>query len=96
MDGRALALEDTRRLLGSIPDSRPKVQRGQILTPLGWATPVFCVSCGAPGGFAFVDTTFILYLCPDCEKFGGGLDLPVVDEDYVRGRKGDGSCSTTT
>lgn len=81
--------EAVRRIIGpDLPDSRPREQRGQILTPFGWATPVYCVNCGKPYGFAFVDTTHILYICDDCEDRCGVPDLPVVDEDYVRGRKG--------
>ncbi len=79
--------EDIRQNLGDLPDSRPKVQRGQIRTPKGNATPVFCINCGGQFGFAYVDTAAIVYLCDECEKVGGGLPLPVVDEDYIRGRK---------
>lgn len=76
-----------RRLAGGFEDSRPRDEKGAMRTPHGNATPVFCVSCGAFGGFAFVDTTYIVYLCDGCEEKHGGLDLPVADEDYVRGRK---------
>lgn len=78
-------VEQVERLFGDLPDSRPKVRRGDIRTPHGNATPVFCANCGRASGFAFVDTTRILYLCDECEAKHGGLPLPVVDEDYVRG-----------
>lgn len=80
--------EHLRRLIGDIPDSRPRERRGEFRTPAGIdASPVYCANCGKPSGYAYVSTDFILYLCDECEKVGGGLPLPVVDEDYVRGRK---------
>ena len=78
--------EDLRKLIGDLPDSRPHDQRGQIRTPAGLATPVFCINCGGQFGFAFVDTAAIIYVCDECEGRHGGLPLPVVDEDYVRAR----------
>lgn len=85
---REIVAEQIARIVGSgAPDCRPKDQRGQIRTPHGLATPVFCANCGMPNGFAYVDTSHIFYLCNDCEEKHGLLDLPTVDEDYVRGRK---------
>lgn len=57
-------------------------------TPHGNATPVFCIYCCKQDGFAYVDTTHIICVCDDCVHTHGSLPLPVVDEDYVRGRKG--------
>lgn len=82
----AEASEDIRRIVGDLPDSRPREKRGQIRTPRGMATPVYCVNCGKQFGFAYASTEFILYICDACEKAGGALPLPVVDEEYVRGR----------
>jgi hypothetical protein len=78
--------EGVRRLVGGLPDSRPRDQRGQIRTPRGNATPVFCANCGKPAGFAYVSTEFIIFICDACEQAGGALTLPVVDEGCVRGR----------
>jgi len=86
MNDQEVTREDIRRLVGGLPDSRPRDQRGQIRTPAGTATPVYCANCHRQFGFAFVCTDYIFYLCNDCEAVGGTLPLPTVDEDYVRGR----------
>lgn len=83
-----LTKRDLEELVGELPDSRPREQRGQILTPHGNATPVYCINCGRQDGYAFVPTESIICVCAECEKKCGGLPLPVVDEDYVRGRQG--------
>ncbi|HZC32644.1 MAG TPA: hypothetical protein VE640_05080, partial [Candidatus Bathyarchaeia archaeon] len=59
-------------------------------TPHGNATPVFCINCGKQDGYAYVDTSALIRLCDECEAKTGGLPLPVVDEDYVRGRAKEG------
>ena len=82
--------EDIRRLVGDLPDSRPREQREQIQTPRGTATPVFCANCGKQSGYAYTSTEFIIYICDACEQAGGALPLPVVDEEYVRGRSTEG------
>jgi len=71
-------------LAGGLPDSRTREQRGQIRTPHGLATPVYCVNCGKAQGYTYASTEFMFYLCDDCDKHGTGLDLPVVDERAVR------------
>ena len=78
-------MDQVRRLFGDLPDARARSTRGEIRTPLGRAVPVFCVNCGAEGGFAYVETAAIFYLCPACEEQHGRLDLPTVDEEVVRG-----------
>jgi len=79
--------EDVKRQIGDVPDTRSKEQRGQIRTPLGLASPNYCANCGRQFGFVYVSTIHIFYLCDDCEEQHGILPLPVVDEDYMRGRK---------
>lgn len=92
-----IAKEEIARLTGNLDDSRPREERGVIRTPLGNATPVFCVSCAKAGGYAYVNTDSIIYVCDDCTAKHGGLPLPVADEDYVRGRKDQGGpCRSTT
>ena len=83
------AKRDMAKQAGGFEDSRPKHEKGVIRTPNGNGTPVFCVSCGVFGGYAYIDTTYIVYVCDECEAKHGGLDLPVADEDVVRGRKED-------
>jgi NAD-dependent SIR2 family protein deacetylase len=78
---------DLAELVGPLPDSRPADQRGQIRTPQGNATPVYCINCHRQFGYAWMSTEKIVYVCDECEKKHGGLPLPVVDEDYIRGRK---------
>ena len=67
----------------AMPESRARVARGEIRTPLGTATPVFCASCGGKAGFTFASTDFMFYLCDECDVYGSGLDLPVVDPDEI-------------
>lgn len=69
------------------PDCRSRAQRGQIRTPMGLATPVFCANCGKDGGYTYADTTFMFYLCGDCDKHGNGLDLPVVTPKMIEAVK---------
>ena len=87
MGDSELVREDMRQLIGDLPDSRPVEPRGEIRTPFGNAVPVFCISCGGQFGYAYRATSIIVYVCDECEAMHGGLPLPVVDEDYVRGRK---------
>lgn len=73
-------MEATKKAL---PDSRARVARGEIRTPFGTATPVYCVSCGKDAGYTFASTEFMFYLCDECDIYGNGLDLPVVDPDEI-------------
>lgn len=75
----------------AFPDSRTKAQRGQIQTPMGLASPVYCASCGRFAGYTFASTEFMFYLCDGgCDKYGNGLDLPVVDPETVVAANGGG------
>lgn len=67
----------------ALPDSRAREARGEIRTPFGTATPVFCASCGKDAGFTFASTEFMFYLCDECDVYGSGLDLPVVDPEEI-------------
>lgn len=73
------------KLVGGLPDSRPRESRGEIRSPRGNAVPVFCLSCGKPEGYALVGTGAIVRICEECEGRHGGLPLPVVDDRIVRG-----------
>lgn len=68
------------RLRLAVPDSRPRTPTGDLKTPLGNATKVFCANCGKFGGYCLVDTKFLMYLCNDCDHVGDGLDLPLYDQ----------------
>jgi len=68
----------------ALPDSRPREQRGQIRTPHGLASPIYCANCGKFKGYVFVSTEFMFYLCDDCDRFGNGLEIPIVDEQTVK------------
>lgn len=84
VEGLQQALEQIRRLAGIAPDCRSREQRGQIQTPFGLATPVFCANCGKKSGYVFADTSYYFHLCNDCDPHGRGLDVPIVDESIVR------------
>jgi len=82
--------EQALDLSGGLPDCRSREQRGQIRTPFGLASPVYCASCGRMNGYTFADTAHLFYLCNDCDEYGAGLDLPVVDPGTVAAVKGGG------
>lgn len=72
--------DDLRRV---VPDSRPRERRGEIRTPHGNASPIYCANCGKFAGYCFAATDFMFYLCDGCDHAGTGIDLPVVDEATV-------------
>lgn len=55
-----------------LPDSRARVVRDSIRSPLGNLVPVHCANCGTPWGRVNEkDLTFAFCLCTPCsEKFG--------------------------
>lgn len=73
--------------LTGFEDSRPRHRKGEVRTPRGNATPMFCVSCGKLDGYALTDTTHIVGLCDECFDRFGGLDLPAVPKETVEGKK---------
>jgi hypothetical protein len=75
---------DLELLKKALPDSRSTARRGEIRTPLGNASPIYCANCGAFAGYTFVNTEFMFYLCEGCDHHGTGLDLPIVDEATVQ------------
>ena len=50
---------------------------------------VYCISCGADGGFALKSTPFIIYQCQVCADHYGELPLPKLpDEEEMKYRQG--------
>jgi hypothetical protein len=76
MNDRDLSIEHVelfetwRKLLG---DSRCRMPRGQIQSPLGLITPIYCLNCGrcCGGVYGTVPTTAVL--CDPCRERWGGL-----------------------
>ena len=68
--------ENERRLLlweRSIPDSRLGSTKGQVMSPFGLLTPIFCINCGISCGAVYGDVTYTHALCDACGERWGGL-----------------------
>jgi hypothetical protein len=74
----------------TFPDSRSKEDRGQIATPYGLASKVYCADCGRFSGYVFGDVSLMFYLCNSCDKTGTGIDLPVIDPEVLKAFNGGG------
>lgn len=81
-------MDHIEALKKALPDSRSAARRGEIRTPHGNASPVYCANCGKFKGYTFASTEFMFYLCDDCDRHGTGLDLPIVDEQTARAATG--------
>jgi hypothetical protein len=55
-----------------LPDSRPRVVRGQVWRAGSWWNRIFCANCGTAGGLVPEENmTFAFYLCQPCaDKYG--------------------------
>ena len=56
-----------------LPDSRlQRSDRGQVSRGGVWWEPIFCASCGTPGGLVPVENmTFAFYICTPCHERHG-------------------------
>ena len=80
--------------LEPLPDSRLRELRGlKFDKELGWLRPLFCASCGKPGGYVTLDTVdpqsgFAFYMCtsPCWEKFGLKTEFMGIPDAIVRKR----------
>jgi hypothetical protein len=62
-----------------LPDGRPRMARGQIMSPMGLITRIFCSSCGTGMGGVYGDPQHAVLLCDRCHATHGGLpDVPSV------------------
>lgn len=99
--------------LEPLPDSRARELRGCVYDSVHgwWLQPIFCASCGKPGGLVPEHITFAFYLCtsPCWEKYGhltGTMAVPdfivreairMEGEEKLKSQMGDhGICSSTT
>jgi hypothetical protein len=65
-----------------VPDGRTRDRRGQIPSPLGLITPIFCSSCGAGMGGVYGDVPHAAMVCDRCHATHGGL--PGVEGVYFK------------
>ena len=73
-----------------LPDSRAREMRGQQWDEqFGWMVPIFCASCGKPGGYVpEQNMDFVSYLCDDpCAKLYGEDAAVTLIPDEVYWRK---------
>jgi hypothetical protein len=56
-----------------VPDGRTRDARGQISSPLGLITPIFCSSCGTGMGGIYGEIPHAAMLCDRCHATHGGL-----------------------
>jgi hypothetical protein len=73
-----------KKIADILPDSRARETRGRIFTPMGPWIPVFCASCGVPGGSCPEENmTFMFYLCPKCAETYGDIAGTMMMPDEV-------------
>jgi hypothetical protein len=71
----------------ALPDSRLSELKGLVFDKeFGWLRPIFCASCGKPGGYVPVDMTFAFYMCtsPCWETFGLKTEFMGIPDAIVR------------
>jgi hypothetical protein len=56
-----------------VPDGRTRDRRGQIPSPLGLITPIFCSSCGTGMGGVYGDVPHAAMVCDRCHATHGGI-----------------------
>lgn len=56
-----------------IPDGRTRARTGQIPSPLGLITPLFCASCGKGLGGVYGEVPHAVVVCDPCHATHGGL-----------------------
>jgi hypothetical protein len=76
--------------MDTLPDSRLSNPRGLILGsgPLGNWVPIFCASCGKPGGACPAENMhFICWLCHDCAaKYGEAASMMMMPDEVFWAR----------
>lgn len=67
-----------------LPDSRAKTKRGIVSVKGSNYVPIYCASCGAPGGGVSEEhVTFAFYLCDYCFEKWGPIAGTYVEPDAV-------------
>lgn len=56
-----------------VPDGRTRDRRGQIPSPLGLITPIFCSSCGTGMGGVYGNVPHAAMICDRCHATHGGI-----------------------
>ena len=67
----------------AVGDSRLKIRRVSIASPLGPLVPLYCLNCGAPGGAVTANTPDVAYICRPCAAKYGGLPAPEVPAELI-------------
>ena len=56
-----------------IPDARTQRPIGQVWSPLGLITRIYCLNCGKNIGGVYGEPSFVHVLCDKCRDSKGGL-----------------------